>query len=152
MTISRDNRSWSISWNNRGWGISWGWGSIWNGSSLVFDISNISRLSIKNTIGDNLGSTIGKCNTVFSIGGVSIAVLIGSKVSSTVSIIDGISIVICWGDISINWSWAIGWSWSISWSWGILGCSTGNSQESREGNEALKRKFSNTFNTRYRKS
>ena len=131
-------RSISIGRNNWSWGISWSRGSIGNGSSLIPHISNISRLGIEDTVCDDLGTAIRKGNTVFTVGGVSIAILVGSKVSSTVSIIDSITIVICWGDISINWSWAIGWCWSISWSWGILGCSTGNSQESREGNEGLK--------------
>jgi hypothetical protein len=115
--------------------------------SLILDISYISRLGIKNIVGDNLGATIREGNTVFSIGGVTISVLIGSKVSTTVSIIDSIAIIICWWNISINGSWAIGRSWSIGWNWGIcwswgidrfrsiLGSSTGHSQKSRNSNE-----------------
>ena len=138
MSTLNLKRAISISRNDGSWSISWSRGSIRNGSTLVPHISNISRLGIKNAVGDNLGTTIGKGNTVFSIGGISIAVLISSKVSSAVSIIDSITVVICWGNICINWCWSISWSWSICWSWSILGCSTGNSQENREGNEALK--------------
>ena len=75
--ISTDG-SWGISadWSrgisrSRGRGVSWGRGSVGNRGTLVLDISNVSRVGIKNVVGDNLGAAIGKGNTVTSSGGVS---------------------------------------------------------------------------------
>jgi len=61
---------WSVNWS---WGrsIGWGRGSIGNWGTLVLDISDISRVGIKNVVRDNLDTAIGKSNTVTSIGGVS---------------------------------------------------------------------------------
>ena len=67
------NWSWAIS---RSWGIGWSWGSIGNWSSLILDISNISRVGIKNIVGDNLDAAIGKSNTITSVGGVSVKYII----------------------------------------------------------------------------
>ena len=74
--ISTDG-SWGISadWSrgisrSRGRGVSWGRGSVGNRGTLVLDISNVSRVGIKNVVGDNLGAAIGKGNTVTSSGGV----------------------------------------------------------------------------------
>ena len=62
--------------------------------TLVFHISNISRVSISNRVGHNLGTTIGKSNTVFTSGGISITVLVGLESSTTVVISNSISILI----------------------------------------------------------
>lgn len=99
------------------WSIGRPWGrSISDGLTLVPDVSNITRSGIKNIVGDNLGTTIRKGNTIFSIGGVAIAVLIVSILGIS---IDGISLnsiakVIYWGSVRVNW----GGDWSIRWNWG----------------------------------
>ena len=62
--------------------------------TLVFHISNISRVSISNRVGHNLGTAIGKSNTVFTSGGISITVLVGLESSTTVVISNSISILI----------------------------------------------------------
>ena len=50
------------------------------GLSFIFDISNISGVSIIHIVGNNLGPAIGKVDTIFTIGGITITVLVGSKV------------------------------------------------------------------------
>ena len=69
--------SWGISadWSrgisrSRGRGVSWGRGSVGNRGTLVLDISNVSRVGVKNVVGDNLGAAIWKGNTITSSGGV----------------------------------------------------------------------------------
>ena len=65
--------------------------------ALIFDISNIARVAISNIVRDNLSATIWKSNFVFSIGGIPISVLIGSKVGTRVVIGYGITILVnCW--------------------------------------------------------
>ena len=113
----------------RGWHNNWGWG-IWSRGrfvsrdwrvdrlSSVFDISNVSSIMV-GSIGNSLNATIRKVDVVLSIGVVSIAVLIGSKIDTSIVVIDSISIVICWGHIRVDGSWGIDWGWSVGRSWGI---------------------------------
>jgi hypothetical protein len=62
---------------------------------------------------------------VFSIGVVSFTGFTGSKVDTTVSIIDTIIVVVGWNGVrvgrlsTISWSWSINWGRSINWCWGI---------------------------------
>jgi hypothetical protein len=86
----------------RGRGISGLWCLIGDGDSLVPDISNVTRVSIVDTVGDNLGATIGKGNTVFSSSVVSVAVLVVSVLGSSVVLIslDSITELVSWG---VNW-------------------------------------------------
>jgi hypothetical protein len=132
------SRCWSISWS-WGWSIGWGRGSIGDWVTLVLDISNITRVGIKNIVGNNLGAAIGKGNTVSSVGGVSVPVLVGSKVNTLVAVGNSVLVVICWWDISVDRGRSVGRGWSISWSRCVLGSSSGNSQESRQSNKALKK-------------
>ena len=63
-------------------GSRFSWVVFWVlGNTFVLNVSNIARVSIGNAIGNNLGATIRKSNTVFAMGGVAITGLIGSKVS-----------------------------------------------------------------------
>jgi hypothetical protein len=108
------------------WSVCRPWGrSIGDGLTLILDIGNIARIGIQNIVGNNLGAAIRKSNTVFSIGSVSIAVLIvGILSASSVSIsLNSISKVIDWGSILVDWSWSISWDWGRSvrrnWSWGV---------------------------------
>jgi hypothetical protein len=64
------------------------------GLSLVLHISDVARVGISNSVGDNLGPAVGKLNAVLSVGGVVVAVLIGSKVGARVAILDSISVVV----------------------------------------------------------
>ena len=59
--------------------------------TFVFNISNISSVGISNRVGHNLGTAIGKSNTVFTSGGISVTVLVGSERSTTVVISNSIS-------------------------------------------------------------
>ena len=59
--------------------------------TFVFNISNISGVSISDRVGHNLGTAIGKSNTVFTSGGISVTVLVGSERSTTVVISNSIS-------------------------------------------------------------
>ena len=64
------------------------------GLTLISDISNISRVFISNLVGDNLGSTIRKIYTIFSISSITITVFMLFKVGTRVVIKDSISIFI----------------------------------------------------------
>jgi len=78
---------------------------VLNGSidSLTFvcDISNIPRVSITDSVGDDLGTAIGKSHAVLSCGSITITVLRLSKVGARVVISDSITILIdSWAIIS----------------------------------------------------
>ena len=61
--------------------------------TLVFNISNISRVSISNAVGHNLGTTIGKSHSVFSrYNSVFILSFFLVKVGARVFITDSISV------------------------------------------------------------
>ena len=62
--------------------------------TFVFNISNISRVGISNRVGHNLGTAIGKSNTVFTSGGISVTVLVGSERSTAVVISNSISVLV----------------------------------------------------------
>ena len=62
--------------------------------TFVFNISNISGVSISDRVGHNLGTAIGKSNTVFTSGGISVTVLIGSERSTAVVISNSISVLV----------------------------------------------------------
>ena len=140
-----DDWSWGIrSWgwdNNWGGSVGWGRGSSVDGLSRVLNISNISRVGISNIVGDSLDATIGKGNTVLSVGGISVAVLIGGKVESSVLVVDSVVVVVCWGDISVDWSWGISWGWSICWGggWGVLWGGSSHGDDGEQSNEALEK-------------
>ena len=98
------------------WGISWlSWVVFWVLSdTFVSDIGNISTISISNIVGDDLGTTIGKVDTVFTVGGISVTVFVSLEVSLSIVIMDSISVFV------YGWSIFIDWSLSISWSWGVV--------------------------------
>merc|ERR1719228_1952384 len=78
-------------------------GLIWCivGLTLIFDIGNISRVAISNVVGDNLGASIRKIYTIFTIGSITITGLILTKVSARVVISNSISIFVdSWAIIS----------------------------------------------------
>ena len=63
------------------------------GLTLVFDISDISRVSISDSVGDNLGTTIGKSHSVFSrYNSVGVLSFFLVKVGARVFITDSISV------------------------------------------------------------
>jgi hypothetical protein len=136
------------SWGNNGnwsWAISWGWGWGVDGLTRVLNISNVTSVGIRG-VGDSLKATIGKSNVVFSLGGIAIAGLRSSKVGTTVAVIDSIGVVVCWGNIRVNWGRSVGWDWdrgrSISWGRGrdgVLRSSSGNSHKSKQSNKALEK-------------
>jgi len=68
-------------------------GSI-DGLTLISDIGNISRVSITDGVGDDLGTAIGKSHAVLSSGSITITVLTCSKVGARVVISDSITILI----------------------------------------------------------
>ena len=71
------------------------------GLTLVFDISNVSRVSISDSVGDNLGTTIGKGYTVFARGSITITVLVLLEVGTRVVISNSITILVnSWAIIS----------------------------------------------------
>ena len=100
-------RSWVV---NRGRVVRGRGRFVWSG--LVFgvlgftrvgNISDISTISIINTVSDSLDSAVRESNIVASRGSISVTLFSGTKVGSRVVISNGISIVVCWGDISVYW-------------------------------------------------
>jgi hypothetical protein len=71
---------------------------------------------------------------------IPVAVLVGSKVHTMVVISNSVLVVVCWGNISVDWGRSISWGWGIDWGRGILRSSRGNSQKSRQSNKALQQK------------
>ena len=69
------------------------------GFTLVFDISNIARVSIGNIVGHNLGTAIGKSHAVLAVGSITITVLILSKAGARVVISNSIAILVDSGAI-----------------------------------------------------
>ena len=76
-------------------------------NAFVFNISNITTISISNSISYNLCATIGKLDTVFAVGGIPITVFIGSKISLCIVIMH------CISKLVDRWSF-IGWLFAIS--------------------------------------
>ena len=79
------------------------------GNTFVPHISNIARVGIGNTVGDNLGAAIRKGNTVFTSSGVSVPFLILAKAGSRVIISNSILIaidsrgIIGWLFVAMDW-------------------------------------------------
>lgn len=69
------------------------------GLTLVCDISDVSRVGIPNGVFDNLGTTIGKSNTVFTRGSITITVFVLRKAGTRVVISDSITILVDSGAI-----------------------------------------------------
>ena len=104
------------------------------GLTLVPDISNIARVAIGNRVGHNLGATIGKNNTVFTRGGISVPLLVLSKVGSRVAVSHSVVVGIDSRDIGIGWL-LVGWS-GVVWGWpvwGIVGSSQGKEAKGNGG-------------------
>jgi hypothetical protein len=142
---------------SRGRSISWGWGI--DGLTGVLDIGDVTSVGIRG-VGHSLDAAIGKSNVVFSLGGIAVAGLRGSKVGTAVSVIDTIGVVICRGDIRVdggrsisrnwgrsvgrNWGRSVGRNWGRSVGWGrdgdsVLRSSSGSSHKSQKSNEALEK-------------
>ena len=129
--------------NDGSWGISWSWGN--DGGSGVGDISDVSRVGIGNVVGDGLDATIGKSDTVLSVGGVAVAVLVGGEVDSVVLVVDCVAVVVGWGSVSVDWDWG----WGISGGGsvgggrggGVLRGGSGHGDDGEQSNKALKGKL-----------
>ena len=119
------------SWvGNLDW-VSWLSWVVWLvvGLTLVSHISNVARVGISNVVGDNLGATVWKSNTVFTSGGIAISVLVLGKVGTRVVISNSITIlidswaIIFWLMVSwlgwVVWSRFVDWGWVV-WGWGRL--------------------------------
>jgi len=72
----------------------WGHIRIVVGLTLVCDISDVSRVSIPNGVFNNLGTTIGKSNTVFTRGSITITVFTLRKSGTRVVISDSVTILV----------------------------------------------------------
>merc|ERR1712106_130659 len=126
--------NWSMvgrgSMNNMGsmdnWGmVSWSsmdsWSSSIAGNSFIGDILNVSRVSIS-AIVDNLSPAIRKSHPVAARGGVTISLLLLSKVISTVVVTHSILVGVHWGLI-------------IHWLWGTIGHRGGRGSSDGSGEE-----------------
>lgn len=134
------------------WAIGWGWGSI-DGFSGVLDVGDVAGVSVGG-VSHSLDTTVGKVDVVLAAGAVAIARLRGPEVGSAQAVGDAVGVVVCWGDISVDWDsdwgWAVGWSWGND-SWGgVLGSSLDSGEKGEQSNKALKQKKANKIcrNTR----
>jgi hypothetical protein len=69
------------------------------GLTLVFDISDVSRVGIGNAVGHNLGAAIGKSHAVLASGSITITVLVLGKVGARVVISNSIAVSVDSGTI-----------------------------------------------------
>ena len=95
--------------------VGWGRGRVVGlglrvlGNTLVFHISNIARVGISNVVCDNLGAAIGKGNTVLASSGISVPLLVLTKVSLGVVISNSVLIsvhswsIISWLLVAMDW-------------------------------------------------
>merc|ERR1719336_514460 len=106
---------WGSDLNDWGGGVGWGWGSLvgWGGVvlwvlglSLVCHISNISVLG--GSVGDDLGSAVGKSDLVSSSGVVSVALLVGVEVAEAVVVLDGVLVLVDGGLVRVG-GLGVGW-------------------------------------------
>ena len=72
----------------------WGHIRIIVGLTLICDISDVSRVGIPNGVFDNLGTTIGKSDTVFTRGSITITVFTLRKSGTRVVISDSVTILV----------------------------------------------------------
>ena len=100
------------------------------GFTSVFDVSDVSAMSIVNMVSHNLESAIGKSNTVFARGSISVTVFILTKVSSRVVIGHSILVIVHRRDIGISGGRSVG--------RGSGRGSQSGSKKGGEGNDGLK--------------
>ena len=108
------------------------------GGTLVFNVSNIARVGISSSIGDNLGAAIRKNSAVFSRGGISVPLLVLSKVGSRVAVSHSVVVSIDCRDIGIGWL-LVGWS-GVVWGWPVWGIVGSSQGKEAKGNDGLKEK------------
>merc|ERR1719216_391299 len=106
--------------------VVWSWFVFWVlGNTFVFNVSDITVISVSG-VGNNLGTAIGKSNTVFTSDNITVTVFIGGKVSLGVVILNSITILVnSWAIIGwfvirswlvVSWSWlVISWGGMVSW-------------------------------------
>ncbi len=71
-------------------------------NTLVADIGDVARVGISNVVGHNLGAAVREVDTVFTIGGIVVAVLVGSEVGTRVVISNSIAVLIDSGAIRLG--------------------------------------------------
>ena len=136
------------------WGRAIGRSRCVDSFTSVLDISNVASVGIS-SVGHSLETAIRKSNMVLTLGGIAITRLGGSKVGTAVSVIDSIGVVVCWGNIRVDWGRAVGRDWdrgrAISRSWGndgswgrgsVLRGSSSGSQDGEQSNKALEKTLS----------
>ena len=105
-----------ISWSDRGSMVDWSWlGFGIGGSAFVLDIGNMAALTIGiRGVGDSLGATIRKGNSVRATHNIAIRVLGLGKVGTRVLIVHSILISVgLWGLVidrgGMVWGWWADW-------------------------------------------
>ncbi len=92
---------------DRPWSIGWGWLGGIAGSRLrgigsrlgiagftrVGHISNIARGGIRDSVGHGLGAAVGKGNSVGARGGITVTVLVGVVVDTSVVILNSVVVL-----------------------------------------------------------
>ena len=110
--------------------VVWSWFVFWVlGNTFVFNVSDITVISVSG-VGNNLGTAIGKSNTVFTSDNITVTVFIGGKVSLGVVILNSITILVnSWAIIGwfvirswlvVSWGWVgngFVYNWGYIWSW-----------------------------------
>ena len=109
--------------------------------ALILDISDVARVAILDSVGDDLGPAVGKGNTVLAVGGIAIPSLILAEVGARVVILNtvlvGVGGRLVIGGLLVGRGGLVGGSRGVGRGRGI-GESTGNSHEGGDGNEGLK--------------
>jgi hypothetical protein len=109
---SGNQRSWSNSiGSDRSRSVSRDWRrGVGNGFSDVFDIGNVTGVSVSNAVGDNLGATVGEVDAVLTVGGVTVASLVVAEVcTAMVSItLDSVAEFVDWRGVWVDRSCAVG--------------------------------------------
>merc|ERR1711899_560422 len=118
--------------------VVWSWFVFWGlGNTFVFNVSDITVISVSG-VGNNLGTAIGKSNTVFTSDNITVTVFIGGKVSLGVVILNSITILVnSWAIIGwfviggwfvynrgvirswfvYDWGMIRSWGWMVYWGW-----------------------------------
>ena len=103
---------WLMDWNSLVWS--------WSICSMTFIgyFSNVSRVSVSGVVCYSLSTAVWKEDTVLTLGRITIALFILTKVGSTVVVLHSIFVSIYWWSVFIYWPFSINWSW-VDWSWVI---------------------------------
>ena len=121
--------------------VYWSWVRCWvvclgfrvGSYSFICNLGDVARVGIGGSVGDDLGTTIGKSDTVWSRCGIAVTLFALSEGSLAVIISYGIFVGIYWRSYWLN----VSRSWSVIWSWWASWDGSSDSQKGRECDKGL---------------